>query len=88
VGLGFLATVRADGRPEGALGLVRQHVIAERGSPNPWPSFEEDVVFELTIARCLLTLTQPDGFFPQGPTRLGGGPVVTDRARPYRAARS
>jgi len=48
--------------------LVRQQVIVERGNPEPWPTFEDDVVFELMVERCLLTLTQPDGFFPAGPT--------------------
>jgi hypothetical protein len=47
--------------------VVRDQVRAERGG-NTWPSFADDVVFELTIDRCLLTLTQPDGTFPAGPT--------------------
>jgi hypothetical protein len=46
---------------------VRDHVRAERDGA-VWPGIESDAVFELTVDRCLLTLTQPDGTFPAGPT--------------------
>jgi hypothetical protein len=46
---------------------VRDHIRAERDGVT-WPSFDDDVLFELTMDRCLLTLTQPDGTFPAGPT--------------------
>src|ERR1700734_2259311 len=46
---------------------VRAHIRAERDGA-VWPSFDDDALFELTIDRCLLTLPQPDGPFPAGPT--------------------
>lgn len=55
--------------------LVRARVLAERDG-SVWPSFDEDVIFELGLERALLTLTKPDGPFPAGPTtwREGTGP--------------
>ena len=47
--------------------VVRARVLAEREG-KVWPSFDEDVIFELGIERALLTLTQADGQFPAGPT--------------------
>jgi hypothetical protein len=46
---------------------VRDHIRAERDGA-VWPSFDDDVLFELTADRCLLTLTQAEGTFPAGPT--------------------
>jgi len=46
---------------------VRARVLAERDG-QVWPSFDEDVIFELGIERALLTLTEADGSFPAGPT--------------------
>ena len=46
---------------------VRARVLAERDG-EVWPSFDDDVIFELVIERALLTLTKPDGPFPAGPT--------------------
>jgi len=46
---------------------VRDRIRAERDGV-VWPTFTDDAVFELTMDRCLLTLTQPDGAFPAGPT--------------------
>jgi hypothetical protein len=46
---------------------VRARVLTERDG-KVWPSFDEDVIFELGIERALLTLTQADGQFPPGPT--------------------
>jgi hypothetical protein len=46
---------------------VRDHVRAERDGA-VWPTFSDDAVFELTMDRCLLTLTKADGTFPAGPT--------------------
>jgi hypothetical protein len=46
---------------------VRDRVRAERGGV-VWPTIEDDALFELTMDRCLLILTQPDGPFPAGPT--------------------
>ena len=47
--------------------LVRGQVLAERGGA-VWPGFDEEVVFELALDRCLLMLTQAEGAFPAGPT--------------------
>lgn len=47
--------------------VVRKQVLAERDG-KVWPSFDADALFELRIERCLLTLTQSAGTFPQGPT--------------------
>ncbi|HTR90410.1 MAG TPA: hypothetical protein VMI73_01570 [Trebonia sp.] len=45
---------------------VRDQVIADFGQL--WPDYESLTLFELSVASCLLTLTQPDGAFPKGPT--------------------
>ena len=45
-----------------------ERLRAERKTDIPWPTFDEDVLFELTLERCLLMLTEPDGEFPAGPT--------------------
>jgi hypothetical protein len=65
---GFALTGRATEVTEAALReAVRGQVLAERDG-KVWPSFDEDVIFELDIERALLTLTQADGQFPAGPT--------------------
>lgn len=46
---------------------LRAQVEAERGGA-AWEGFDEHVLFELHLERCLLMLTQPDGTFPKGPT--------------------
>jgi hypothetical protein len=46
--------------------VVRDQVLADFGQL--WPDYERLTLFELSLAGCLLTLTQPDGAFPQGPT--------------------
>src|SRR5688500_8487874 len=46
----------------------RQQLLVERKQEVPWPTFDEDVLFELLVDRCLLMLTEPDGRFPEGPT--------------------
>jgi hypothetical protein len=46
--------------------VIRAQLHAERGG-NLWPTIDQDALFELRMARCLLTLTQPDGTFPRGP---------------------
>jgi hypothetical protein len=45
---------------------VRAQVIADFGQL--WPDYDKLTLFELSVASCLLTLTQPDGPFPKGPT--------------------
>jgi hypothetical protein len=52
--------------------VVHDQVLAERGG-TVWPSFPEDVVFELGIGRCLLMLTQAGNGFAQGPTLWKAG---------------
>jgi hypothetical protein len=47
-------------------GIVRDQVLADFGAL--WPEFDELALFELSVASCLLTLTQPDEVFPKGPT--------------------
>jgi len=47
--------------------VVRARVRAERDG-QVWPSFDDDVVFELGIERALLTLRKAGGPFPAGPT--------------------
>lgn len=46
--------------------VVREQVIADFGEL--WPDYERLTLFELSVASCLLTLTEPDGAFPTGPT--------------------
>jgi hypothetical protein len=48
-------------------GVVRRQVLVERDG-KVWPGFDEEAIFELSLERCLLMLTQPDGPFPAGPT--------------------
>ena len=48
-------------------GVVRGQVLAERDG-KVWPGFDEEVVFELSLERCLLMLTQAEGPFAAGPT--------------------
>ena len=48
-------------------GLVRRQVLAERDG-KVWPGFDEEAIFELSLERCLLMLTQADDHFPAGPT--------------------
>ena len=46
--------------------VVRDQVIADFGQL--WPDYDSFTLFELSLASCLLTLTQPDGTFPKGAT--------------------
>jgi len=45
---------------------VRDQVIADFGEL--WPDYDSLTLFELSVTSCLLTLTEPDGAFPKGPT--------------------
>lgn len=47
--------------------VVRDQVLTERDGKT-WPSFDDDVLFELRVERCLLMLTQASESFPHGPT--------------------
>jgi len=65
---GFVVAGRATEVTDAALRqVVRAQVLTERDG-KVWPSFDEDVIFELGIERALLMLTQADGQFPAGPT--------------------
>jgi hypothetical protein len=65
---GFAVTGRAREVTDPAVRrVVHDQVLAERGG-TVWPSFPEDVVFELGIGRCLLMLTQAGDGFAKGPT--------------------
>jgi hypothetical protein len=47
--------------------VVRRQVLAERDG-KVWPGFDDEAIFELSLERCLLVLTQADDCFPAGPT--------------------
>ena len=65
---GFFITGRARQVTDPAVDrMVREQMLAERNRA-AWPSFDDDVLFELGIEQCLLMLTQAEGSFPQGPT--------------------
>jgi hypothetical protein len=64
---GFAVSGRA--REETGRGIratVRDQVLKDFGEL--WPDYDDLALFELTVESCLLTLTQPDGQFPKGPT--------------------
>jgi hypothetical protein len=64
---GFAVTGRAaEIAGRGTWAVVRDQVIADFGEL--WPDYDSLTLFELSVASCLLTLTQPDGPFPKGPT--------------------
>ena len=45
---------------------VGDQMLAERSATEPWPGFADQVLFELGIDRCLLTLTQAEDGLPRG----------------------
>ncbi|HEX2849059.1 MAG TPA: pyridoxamine 5'-phosphate oxidase family protein [Acidimicrobiales bacterium] len=47
---------------------VAQQLRTERQTEELWPTFDQDLLFELLVDRALLTLTQPGAGFPKGPT--------------------
>ena len=47
--------------------IAQRQFLSERGGVL-WPGFDDHVMFELHIERCLLTLTRPSDAFPSGPT--------------------
>jgi hypothetical protein len=64
---GFAVTGRAaEVTDRGTWEVVRDQVIADFG--RLWPDYGTLTLFELSLASCLLTLTQPDGTFPKGAT--------------------
>jgi hypothetical protein len=65
---GFAITGRAREVTDAqTVGVVRGQVLTERDG-KVWPGFDEEAIFELSLERCLLMLTQADGRFPAGPT--------------------
>jgi hypothetical protein len=64
---GFAVSGRAtEVADQATRGIVRVQVLADFGAL--WPDFDELTLFELSVASCLLTLTQPGEVFPKGPT--------------------
>ena len=64
---GFAVTGRVtEITDHGTWEVVRAQVIADFGQL--WPEYDKLTLFELSVAGCLLTLTQPDGTFQKGPT--------------------
>jgi hypothetical protein len=64
---GFAVSGRAtEVADQATRGIVRDQVLADFGAL--WPDFDELTLFELSMASCLLTLTQPGEVFPKGPT--------------------
>lgn len=64
---GFAVSGRAaEITDRGTWEVVRDQVAVDFG--RPWPDYDELTLFELSLASCLLTLTQPDGTFPKGGT--------------------
>ena len=47
---------------------IASRMLAERGLTERWSRFDEQVLFELRIDRCLLTLTEAGDGFPAGHT--------------------
>jgi hypothetical protein len=58
-GFAVIGRARAVTEAETA-GVVRRQVLAERDG-KVWPGFDEELIFELGIERCLLMLTQQKG---------------------------
>jgi hypothetical protein len=66
---GFYVSGRAREVTDPAVrGRFRDQLLVETPEMVPWPTFDEDVLFELSIERCLLMLTEPGDVFPAGPT--------------------
>ena len=55
---------------------IASQLLTERGLADRWPGFEAQVLFELLIERCLVTLTQAGDGFPAGHT-IWHYPAVT-----------
>ena len=60
----FYLTGRASEPDDPALrAVLAQRFFAEREMSEPWPGFDDEVLIELGIERCLVTITRPrDGF--------------------------
>jgi len=53
--------------PRSRFGIGKQ-MLAERNLNEPWPGFDEQVLFEFLIASCLATMTLADDVLPAGHT--------------------
>jgi len=62
-------------------GVVRGQVLAERDG-KVWPGFDEELIFELGIERCLLMLTKAEGSFAAGPTIWKAEGTATPGSKP------
>ena len=51
----------------GVRAVAREQFLAEREG-HLWPGFDDHILFELQLERCLLTLTAASGEFQKGPT--------------------
>ena len=66
---GFYVTGRAfEVTDAGVRQRFADQLMAERNNSIPWPTFDEDVLFELRIETALLMLTEAESPFPAGPT--------------------
>ncbi len=64
---GFAVSGRAREETDPATwNVVRDQVLADFGEL--WPNYDDLTLFELSVASCLLTLTQPSDLFPKGAT--------------------
>lgn len=64
---GFAVTgTAAEIADEATSTIVRDQVVKDFGEL--WPDYDTLTLFELSMASCLLTLTQPADGFPKGPT--------------------
>jgi hypothetical protein len=64
---GFAVSGRAREETDpGTRRVVRDQVLADFGEL--WPNYDDLTLFELSVASCLLTLTQPSDLFPKGAT--------------------
>lgn len=66
---GFYITGRAiEQNDRSVWDRVAAQLVAERKNSVPWPGFDSNTLFEFTLERCLLMLTEPADPFPKGPT--------------------
>jgi hypothetical protein len=64
----YIAGVASEVRDRSVWDRVAAQLLAERDTTEQWPGFEEMVLFEFRIERCLLTLTKANDTFPAGHT--------------------
>jgi hypothetical protein len=64
----YITGTVAEVRDRGIWDRVASQFLAERQIEARWPGFEDQVLFEFDIERCLLTLTIGEDAFPAGHT--------------------